>query len=377
MKILVCPDSYKETLTSIEVAEIISHALKRFDVITLPIGDGGDGTLDALLHTLKGKKRFVNVKDPLGRDIEAYYGIFNNMALIEMAQSSGLTLLKKNELNPWLTSTFGFGQLIRNAIEQKVKKIYLALGGSATNDFGVGMLQAFGVRFFDKSGKEILKRKEEGYGACILKEIYDFDFRDIIPLIKNIKFEVLCDVSNPLYGKKGSTKIYSAQKGADLRMTEKLEESIVYFHKLIKRKLKVESNFPGAGAAGGVGSALNVFLNAGISKGIDGVIKMLNIEDLIKKSDVVIVGEGSMDLQSSFGKAPIGIAELAKKYNKKVIAVNGRTDKSAEVFLGKQIDEIYNCFGNRKYNINYLKRNAVKNLKLILKELSVNLINLK
>jgi len=367
MKILVCPDTFKGTLTSVEVADIISRefAQKIFTVETIPVGDGGEGTVDSIISALKGKKVFLNVKDPLGRFIDAYYGIKDNIAFIEVAQPCGLTLLKKEELNPLIASTYGFGQMIKDAIERKSEKIYLGLGGSATNDFGIGMLQALGVRFFDKTGEEILIRITEGYGASVLDLVHSFDLTGLRELIKGMRFEVLCDVINPLYGLDGTSRIYSPQKGADVETSEILENNIIKFARTIRDILKIEPNFPGAGAAGGLGSALKVFLNATISPGINGVINLLNIEEKIKNADAVIVGEGKMDFQSGFGKAPIGIARMAKKYKKIVIAINGRTDDSAKVFIGNEIDRIYSCFENEEHNIEYLKAKASAGLKSI------------
>ena len=375
MNILVCPDSFKGTLTSIEIAELISGTLssKGYSVKSVPVGDGGEGTVAAILYALKGEKKFVIVKDPLGREINAYYGLKNDIAYIEVAQSSGLILLSQQELNPLLASTYGFGQLIKDAIKQNVNKIYLAIGGSATNDFGIGMLQALGVRFYDVNDNEIHERINEGYGASILPLIKNIDVSDLKKSIKNIEFKVLCDVTNPLYGPEGCSRIFAPQKGANFEVVEILEKDIIEFAKVVKNKFGIDTNFPGAGAAGGLGAALKIFFNAEIINGINGVIELLKLEDLIKKTDVVIVGEGSMDYQSIFGKAPFGIALMAKKYNKKVIAINGKTDDSAAGFLGKEIDAIYSCFENNNYDIIFLKKNAIKKLNFVTEKLLVDL----
>jgi glycerate 2-kinase len=364
MNILVCPDSFKGTLSSLEVSEIISSVLIKngFNSIPLPVGDGGEGTVESILNGINGEKIYVKVKDPFGRIIDSYFGLKDDVAYIEAAQSSGLILLDKNELNPWLASTYGFGELISEAIKRKVKKIYLGIGGSATNDCGIGMLQALGVKFLDVNNIEIYERKNEGYSASVLSKVHSYDDSDLMKKITGIDFEVICDVFIPLFGKDGTSNIFSPQKGADEEMKIKLEQSIIYFSKIVKTQSGIETDFPGAGAAGGLGSALKVFLNAKISLGIESVIKILNIEEKIKSSDVVIVGEGSMDSQSVFGKAPYGIAWLAKKLNKKVIAINGRTDESDKMSYNKLFDEIYSCFGSEKLDLTYLKKNAKQRL---------------
>jgi glycerate kinase len=364
MNILVCPDSFKGTLTSFEVSEIISNVLTDygFNATSLPIGDGGEGTVESILKGIGGEKVSVRVKNPFGKVIDSYFGLKDNVAYIEVAQSSGLILLNKNELNPWLASTYGFGELILAAINKKVNKIYLAIGGSATNDFGIGMLQALGIKFYDENNQEITLRKNEGYGASVLKQIKSYDDTILKKNIEGIDFELICDVIIPLYGEQGTSKIFSPQKGADEKMVINLEQSIIYIADIVKKQSGIETNFPGAGAAGGLGSAIKVFLNAKMTPGIESIIKILNIEEKIKNSDVIMVGEGSMDSQSAFGKAPYGIARLAKKMNKKVVAINGRTDESVRKSEDGLFDAVYSCFGNDKPELDFLKKNAKQKL---------------
>lgn len=377
MNILVCPDSYKGTLKSIEISEIISRKLisKGFNVKAVPVGDGGEGTVDAILHSGTGRKKFIKVKDPLGREIDSFYGIKEDTAYIEVAQSSGLILLGKEELNPLITSTHGFGQLIKDALSENINEFFLAIGGSATNDFGIGMLQALGVKFFDGKKVEIEERKNEGYGAQVLSKIKFIDDSELKKLVNNIQVKVLCDVTNPLYGPEGASLIFARQKGANDEDIIFLENSIIAFSKIVEKKYHKNPDFPGAGAAGGLGAALKLFLNAEIINGIKGVIELLNLEELIKNSDLIIVGEGSMDYQSLYGKAPLGIAEIAKKYNKKVIAVNGKTDDSASIFLSRQIDVIYSCFENKNYDSDFLQKNTKEKLEKIIDLLSDKLNN--
>jgi glycerate kinase len=377
MKILVAPDSFKGTLSSLEVSKIICKILSQngFDFVSVPVGDGGEGTLDSILFGIDCEKKEIKVKDPLGREIDAYYGVQGEIAFVEAAQASGLNLLNKSELNPWIASTYGFGQLILDAVSNGSKKNYLGIGGTATNDLGIGMLQAFGVKFYNDAGKEISERKKEGYGPGVLQKIFSFDSRILKDLFCDVKFIVLCDVTNPLYGENGASFIYSPQKGASENMMYKLEDSLEYFGDVIYKQTKIYPDFPGAGAAGGLGAALKIFLNAEIISGIDGIIEILNIDKKIKDCDIVITGEGSMDHQSAFGKAPLGIAKLAKKFTKKVIAINGRTDDSASEFLGKEIDTIYSCFGNAKYDLKYLKLNAKNKLKEAAEKFCRDVIN--
>jgi glycerate 2-kinase len=360
MKVLIVPDSFKSTLSSIKVSEIISDVFKSdgFETRSIPIGDGGEGTIDAILYSLGGQKKYTDVLDPLGRKIRTYYGLKDNTAFIEISKASGLMLLEESEYNPSQTTTIGFGQLIKDAANNGVKKIYLGLGGTATNDAGIGMLSALGIKFFDKKRIEL-----QGYlCGSMLEKISSTDNRKINENLKNIEFIVISDVQNPLIGISGATKIFAAQKGASPLMVDKLEKGMVHFASVLKREYDIDTNFPGAGAAGGVGAGLKVFLNANINPGIECVISLLGLEKDIAESDLVIVGEGSIDYQTAFGKAPVGIAQIAKKYNKKVIAISGKLGKNAESLYSKGIDLIFSYYGDVDVNLDYIKKHSEKML---------------
>ena len=362
MNILIAVDSFKGTLTSIQAAEIIEKVFRvhKHNVQSVPIADGGEGTIDSIFYNLGGKKKFVQVSNPIGKKIKTYYILKNDIAYLEFAKTSGIMLLKKTELDPLKTSSYGFGELLNSVIENNIKEIVIGLGGSATNDAGIGMLSALGVKFYDKNGNEIKNLNK--CGGEILEKIYDFDTTNLNPLIKNVNINILCDVKNPLYGKDGTSKIYSPQKGADASCVIRLEKGVVNFARIMEKKFKTNVNFEGAGAAGGMGAALKIFLNANIVQGIKGIIKLFDIENKIIESDLVITGEGAMDIQTTFGKAPVGIAELAKKHNKKVVAICGKTGKNAKELFNHGIDFIFSCYGDVALSADFLKRNAKKNL---------------
>lgn len=361
MKVLIAPDSFKSTLTSIRVAEIISDVFKSSTIKTfpIPIGDGGEGTIDAILYSLGGRKKNVEVLDPLGRRIKTYYGFKNATAYIEISKAAGLMLLDESEYNPSQTTTIGFGQMIKDAMKSGAKKIYLGLGGTATNDAGIGMLSALGVKFYDENGIEIQGFKS----GSLLKKIKKIDASDITENIKETEFIVISDVQNPLTGNNGASKIFATQKGASPKMVEELEKGMINFADIIKKDFGIDPEFAGAGAAGGVGASLKVFLNANIKSGIDCVIQLLELEKIIPDSDLIIVGEGSMDYQTAFGKAPVGIARIAKKYNKKVIAIAGKLGKSADSLYKEGIDLIFSYYGDVNVNLDYIKKHSEKMLK--------------
>lgn len=360
MKILIAPDSFKGTLTSLQAAELISKPFieRNHSVVLLPVADGGEGTVDAFIYSASAQKKVITVKDPLLRDIEAYYGFKGNDAFIEIAQPSGITLLKENELNPLIANTYGFGQMIMDACRSGYKNIYIGLGGSATNDAGIGMLSALGMKFFDKDEKLL----SEFLSASDLDDICTFDDSQLKKNISGAVFTVLCDVKNYLTGPDGASFVYSFQKGADHDMAKKLDASIKRFAEVLREKTGKEPDFPGAGAAGGTASVLKVFFDAEIIPGIEGIIKILNLEQKIQNCDVVIVGEGSLDNQSVFGKAPVGIAKLAKKYNKPVIAICGKIGKNTDEIFNHGIDFVYASYGDVKIDMNVIKKNTVLNI---------------
>lgn len=323
MKIAIACDSFKGSCSSMEVADSIERGFKRIYPDTkffkIPIADGGEGTVNALVSWGKGRYESIKVLNPLGDEIDASYGIINgDTAIIEMAAASGLTLIAKDKLNPLITSTYGSGQLIKDAMERGLRKIYLGLGGSATNDAGLGMGQALGYSFRDSQGHEV----EAGGGN--LHKIVTIDDKKVHPLLKETKIIALSDVDNPLYGKDGAAYIFAPQKGADSHMVEELDSNLKYFNSIIKEYLEEDiARTPGAGAAGGLGFGVMAFCKGQIRSGIDEILNIVKIDGFLEDSDLVFTGEGRIDGQTKYGKVPLGVAKRALKYNVPVIAIVG------------------------------------------------------
>lgn len=334
MKILIAPDSFKGSLSAIEVCHNIEIGIRRVykdaDMIKVPMADGGEGTLEALINSTKGKIYKTYVKDPLFRNIKAEYGILGdeNTCIIEMAKASGLLLLNKEEQNPMLTSTYGSGELILEALDQGCRNFIIGIGGSSTTDGGIGMAAALGVKFMDEKHVEL-----KPIGSSLSK-IESIDLSGLDKRIKDARFTIASDVENPLYGKQGAAYVYGPQKGATENMVRKLDKGLRNYASIIKRDLKIDVNkIKGSGGAGGLGAGLIVFLNAEMKSGIDIIIEKTKIEEKIKNVDLIITGEGKIDYQTQFGKASYGLAKLGKKYNKKVIGICG--------FMGENIDNLY------------------------------------
>ena len=335
-KIVIAPDSFKGNLTSLEVASCLEKGIKRVlpkvRCVKVPMADGGEGTVQSMVDAAKGKFVSKRVKGPAGKLVTAKYGWLakDKTAVIEMAEASGLPLVKGREKNPLKTTTYGTGQLILDAINKGAKKIIIGIGGSATNDGGVGMAQALGVRFLNASGKEI---KELGSGGMVVK-VSSIDAQGIDPRVAKTKIVVACDVENPLYGKKGASHVFGPQKGATPKMVQQLDENLKNLSKLMKRDLKQDVGLmPGAGAAGGLGAGLVAFAGAKLESGIDIVVQATNLAKYIKGADLVLTGEGRVDFQTAFGKTPSGVAKAAKKHNVPVIAIGGAlSDDARQVF---------------------------------------------
>lgn len=332
MKILVAPDSFKGSLSSKEVLKAISEGIRRAidaEIVGLPIADGGEGTVDALITSLGGKIIDVDVLGPLGNVVKGYFGVLNDgTAVIEMAASSGLNLVPNDMRNPLITTTYGVGQLIKKALDAGCRKFIIGLGGSATNDGGAGMIQALGVKLLDEDGKDI------PYGGGNLHKLKKVDISSIDKRVYESSFIVASDVTNPLCGEYGASAVYGPQKGATPEMVEILDRNLKHYSSVIKETLgKDFSDVPGAGAAGGLGFSLMAFLNAKIRSGIDIVMEASNIDEKVKSCDIVITGEGNSDFQTAYGKAPAGIARIAKKYGKPVVILSGG--------LGKNYKDLY------------------------------------
>lgn len=322
MNILIAPDKFKGSLTASEVCQVISEEILSIDnnhkIVSLPLADGGEGTAEILTELSEGETITLSVLDPIFRPIEATYGLSKDgtTAFIEMAKASGLQLLAPSERNCMKTSTYGTGELIQNALHHGTRKIIMGIGGSATNDAGMGMARALGINFYDDS-KNLL----EGRGEDLIKLArVDFENRD--PLILDTEFIVLTDVTNPLHGINGAAHVYARQKGASDADITVLDEGLINFEK-IARQMECPINFPGAGAAGGLGAGAKFFLNASIRRGMDFIAEFTQLESKIKSADLVITGEGKLDSQSLSGKVVNGVVDLAKKHGKEVVVIAG------------------------------------------------------
>jgi glycerate kinase len=330
MKILIAPDSFKDCMSAMEVAKALERGIRRImpDALCtlLPLADGGEGTVESVTDATGGSRIRQKVKDPLMREVDSFYGITGDgkTAIIEMAAASGIELLKTGERNPWITSTFGTGQLIRDALDRGVKKILLGIGGSATNDGGTGMAQALGVKFRGKEG--ILDVR----GGGALSGVQEIIMDGLDERIATAEIIVACDVDNPLTGPKGASAIYGPQKGADADMVPKLDRNLVQLANLIREQLGKEiEEIPGAGAAGGLGAGLMAFLDARLVSGFDMIASVVGLREKIRDAQLVITGEGKLDSQTRFGKTPWGVAQMAKQFNLPVIAVAGTLDQDA------------------------------------------------
>lgn len=331
---ILVPDSFKGTLSAIEVCNIMKASIKNLykdaNIISVPVADGGEGTVDAFLYALGGEKKSVWVSDAFNEQkILAHYAMLkDDIAIIEMATCAGLPLVK-NRLEPDKTTTFGVGELIIDAINSGAKKIILGLGGSATNDGGCGMAAALGVKFKDEQDQEFIPT------GGTLSQIYKIDMNNIYSKIKDVEFISMCDVDNPLCGKLGASAVFAPQKGADEDMVKLLDEGLAHLAKIIKRDLHIEvKDIKGAGAAGGLGAGSIAFLQSKLTKGIDVILDTIKFDELVSKADIVFTGEGKFDSQSLHGKVVMGVANRSQKYKTPVIVVTGA--------IGENIQEAYN-----------------------------------
>ena len=330
MKVVTAIDSFKGSMSSIEagyaVAEGFKQANRNVEVEVRPLADGGEGTVEALIEGMHGERHEIMVTGPLGTPVNCVYGIIKESmtAVIEMSGAAGITLVQKKDLNPLDATTFGVGEVIKDAIGKGCRRFIVGIGGSATNDGGVGMLQALGYGFLDKSGKQI------PFGAKGLKDLETITDEYVIPELKECEFKVACDVTNPLCGTEGCSAVYGPQKGATPSMIMDMDKWMSYYAAIAREKYPdTDPKYPGTGAAGGMGFAFLTFTNAKLQSGIKIVLEETKLEEYIKDADIVITGEGMLDFQTAMGKAPIGVAKLAKKYNKTVIAFAGGVTKEA------------------------------------------------
>lgn len=342
MKITVAIDSFKGSLTSVEAGNAVKRAAERVipgcEVCVRPLADGGEGTVEALYSGLGGEMVAVLVTGPHGRTVDAEYCILpdKKTAVIEMAAAAGITFVSGEEKNPLNTTTFGVGEMIKDAILRGCRRFIVGIGGSATNDGGIGMLSALGFEFLDKGGKsvEIYGRGLENL-ACIKTD-------KVMPRLADCSFSVACDVKNVLCGEFGCSAVYGPQKGATPKIIADMDKWLCNYAKVAKTVSdKADENYEGVGAAGGLGFAFRTFLNAELESGIEIILRETRLEDYIKDADLVITGEGRLDFQTVMGKAPIGVASLAKKYGKRVIAFSGCVTDDAEVINEHGIDAYF------------------------------------
>ena len=342
-KIVLAPDSFKGNLTSLEVASCLEKGIRRVlpkvKCIKVPMADGGEGTVQSMVDAAKGAFIKKRVKGPAGKLVTARYGWLSKQktAVIEMAEASGLPLVQGKDKNPLKTTTYGTGQLIADALNRGAKKIIIGIGGSATNDGGVGMAQALGVKFYASNNREI---KELGAGGMLAK-IDHIDMQHVNKKLVNAEIVVACDVENPLCGKKGASNVFGPQKGATPKMVEKLDANLKHLSKIIKRDLKKDiARMPGAGAAGGLGAGLVAFTDARLESGIEIVLQATQLSKFVKGADLVITGEGRVDFQTAFGKTPSGVAKAANKQGVPVVAIGGALSDDARNVFKHGIDAI-------------------------------------
>lgn len=334
LKFVLAPDSFKESMSAKEVCDAMEKGIKRIFTdavcVKVPMADGGEGTLDALVDATGGKKYKQRVTGPLGNQVEARYGILGdgNTAVIEMAEAAGIVLVPIQQRNPLYTTTYGVGELIKAVLDYGVKHLVIAIGGSATNDAGIGMLQALGASFKNQNGNEV------GFGGIGVEEIAHIDLTHLDKRLKDIVIEVACDVTNPLTGPMGASYIFAKQKGANKEEIQRLEEALSHFAQLVRSELGIEiDQLKGAGAAGGLGAALVGFCNGKLKAGIELVVKYSALEEKVQGANYIFTGEGSIDMQTQYGKTLTGVAKVGRANHIPVIALGGR--------LLTPIDELY------------------------------------
>ncbi|WP_455538943.1 glycerate kinase family protein [Terrisporobacter sp.] len=342
MKIVISIDSLKGSLSSIEAANAIKKGIENSkldaQVEIKPLADGGEGTVDALVEGMDGKRKVVEVCGPATKKVKATYGILNNSntTIMEMAQAAGITQVSGDEKNPLTTTTYGVGEMIKDAIDEGCRNFVMGIGGSATNDAGVGMLQALGFKFYDENDEIV------GLGGQVLNKIKKIDASEKLKELDECNFKIACDVNNPLFGENGAAHIFGPQKGATPEIVEELDKGLKNFAEVVKKDLgKDLAETPGAGAAGGLGYGFLVFLNSKLESGVKIILDETKLEESVKDADIVVTGEGRLDNQTAMGKAPIGVAKLAKKYGAKVIAIAGCLTDDAVACNDEGIDAFF------------------------------------
>ena len=333
MQLIIAPDKFKGSMSAPEAAEQIKKAaanvLPGAKLVLLPLSDGGEGLVDSLAGRNRDNLQTSTVTGPLGKPVEAVWGLTDegNTSVIEMAAASGLHLIPEAEKNPFFTSTYGTGELIKASLDHGCSRLIIGIGGSATNDGGAGMAQALGAKFYDRFGKELET------GGVALEKLEKIDISGLDPRLRQVETLVACDVNNPLTGQSGASHVYGPQKGATPEMVQQLDRALQNYARVIKKDLGLEVNeIPGSGAAGGLGAGLITFLGAELRSGIELVLDALKIDQYLPGTDLLITGEGKLDGQSAHGKAPVGVARRAAKYNVPVIALAGSLEGDLDVF---------------------------------------------
>ena len=364
MKIVIAPDSWKESLSALEVATAIEDGFRQIfpdaEVVKIPMADGGEGTVEAMVAATQGRIVTLSVTGPLGEPVEAFYGLSGDekQAFIEMAAASGLESVPTARRDPRITTSWGTGELIRHALDAGVRHIIIGLGGSATNDGGAGMVQALGAGLLDAQGEQIAG------GGEALSQLERIDTRRLDPRLAECRIEVACDVTNPLTGEEGATAVFGPQKGATPDMVRQLDEALTHYGKIIERDLdKSVLTLKGGGAAGGMGAGLYAFCGAKLRPGIEIVTDALHLADIVADADLVITGEGRIDSQTVHGKVPVGVARVAKRYNLPVIGIAGSLTADVGVVHQHGLDAVFSVI----YSVCTLEQaleNAAENVRM-------------
>lgn len=360
MRVVIAPDSFKESLSASQVARAISkgvrNACPQADVICIPMADGGEGTVEALIMATSGYQVSAPSVDALNRPVDSFYGVLGDglTAVVEMAAASGLELLLPEERNPMIATTFGTGLLIRAAIDAGFRKIIVGIGGSATNDGGAGMAQALGFRLLNENGSEI----DPGGGS--LGQIYRIDHSQVHPRLKEVEITIACDVQNPLLGISGATRVYGLQKGATAGMLEDLEQNMEHYARILHQEFGVDyANLPGAGAAGGLGAGLMAFCKARMNPGFALIAQLTNLEEHLSEATLALTGEGKIDSQTAFGKTISGLTCMAKKFNVPVVALAGMVTGDLDTLYDQGLTSAF-AIANGPMDLQDSKKHAAK-----------------
>lgn len=379
MKVIVGMDSFKGSVSSVNANRSVKNGIKRVypdaAVKSFAMADGGEGTVETLVDGMQGSLVETTVTGPLGTKVQSSYGLVRDeqLAIIEIAAACGITLLSKEELNPGVTTTYGVGELINHGFNAGARKFIIGLGGSATNDGGVGMLQAMGYEFLGADGREI-----EFGGEC-LSQIHTINKTVASEKFRDCEFRVACDVSNILYGDKGATYVFGPQKGADSAMLKMLDDNLKHYAEITSKEMNIDiTNIEGGGAAGGLGAAFHGYLNGQLESGVELIMDVLGVEEELKNANLVITGEGQLDAQTTMGKVPAGMANLAKKYNIPVIAVGGSLTEDAYKLNQYGIDAVFSIQSSpvsieKAMEGERTQKNIEKTVEQVMRVLNVNM----